>query len=584
MRCQIAGHRVLWWDKPQENGKPRRAGEGLVPKIKDFNEIKSKWLDAADLIYVPDNVKYIDMLEPYRLRGYPIFNANMDAAKLEIDREAGQAAMRKGGIATIPSKTFHDYKDAIRYVEKEGKAFVSKPSGDADKALSYVARDAADMIFMLERWDKNPEYRKMARKDGFIIQEKIDGIEMAVGGYFGPHGWNEIFFENFEYKKLMTGDLGVNCYSEDTEVLTSAGWKFWPDVTMDDEICTLRDGNVEFERPSLLTVGDDDKELIGWQSPYVDILVTPGHNMYVQDTHARKPFYFEPANVTELNNRHVLISHDVGVPKTKMYANLTPDMTYRQPYSGKVYCCTVTSHIIYVRRNGKACFLGQTGEMGTAVRPTKRSKLADMVLKPFTDQLHAMGYVGFVDNAVMIGKTDGKIYPLEFTISRDGWPIRHNIQSLLALDLDPAQWMLDLINGVDSLRVRDGMTSISVVVPLPPFPYQHVVGKDLDGIPLYNATDMMHVHLSEARLDKDVPVMVDGKVVRQPNLVATDVYPLVVTGVGKTINKARNDAYAAVKVIEIPNSPFYRTDIGNGRLTKQLPILKRHGFAKDWTM
>lgn len=433
MRCQIAGHTVIWWDKPQGNGEPRRAGEGLVPKVKDFNEVRRKWIDAADLIYTPDNVQYIDLLEPYRQRGYPIFNANAAAAKLEVDREAGQAAMRKAGLRTLQSKSFHDYQDAIRYVEKENRAFVSKPSGDADKALTYVANNAADLVFMLERWNKNPEYRKMAKKDGFILQEKIDGMEMAVGGYFGPHGWNEVFFENFEYKKLCVGDLGVN-----------------------------------------------------------------------------------------------------------------------------------------------------TGEMGTACRPVRKSKLAEMALIPFTRQLHEMGYVGFVDNAVMIEKTTGGICPMELTISRDGWPIRHNIQSLLAPDLDPAQWMLDLVNGVDSMRVRKNVCSVSVVMPLPPFPYQHVVGKDVDGIPLYNATDMSHVHLSEARLEADVPVMADGKVERRPNLVATDVYPLVVTGTGETITGARKSAYSAVKKIKIPNSPFYRTDIGNGRLIAQLPALQKFGFAKDW--
>jgi len=433
MRCQIAGHKVIWWDKPMSNGKPRRAGEGLVPKVKNFGEIRAKWLDAADLIYVPDNVEYIDMLEPYRLRGYPVFNANAAAAKLEVERDAGQVAMKKAGMKILQSKAFRDYGEAIRYVEKEGKAFVSKPSGDADKALTYVANDAGDLIFMLERWNKNPEYRKMAKKDGFILQEKIDGMEMAVGGYFGPHGWNETFFENFEYKKLCTGDLGPN-----------------------------------------------------------------------------------------------------------------------------------------------------TGELGTAVRPVRKSKLAEKALLPLTAQLHELGYVGFVDNAVMIEKTTGEICPMELTISRDGWPIRHNIQSLLAPDLDPMQWMVDLINGVDSLRVRKDATSVSVVVPLPPFPYQHVVGKDLDGIPLYNATDMGHVHLSEARLEADVPVMVDGKIKRIPNLVATDVYPCVVTGLGKTIEEARKSAYAAVKQIRIPNSPFYRTDIGAGRLLKQLPALKRFGFATSW--
>lgn len=431
IRCQLAGHECKWYDRTNDSGEPRRAGEGIITKIQNYQEIQRKWLDWADLIYLPDNTRYIDMLEPYRIRGYPIFGPGVEAAHLELDRQAGQDSMKKAGLNIIPGKTFHDYKDAIRYVEKEGTPFVSKPSGDADKALSYVGHDAADLIFMLERWNKNPQYRKMAKKDGFILQEKIEGCEMAVGGYFGPSGFCGPWIENFENKKLCNGDLGPN-----------------------------------------------------------------------------------------------------------------------------------------------------TGEMGTLVRPVRKSKLADLVLKPFAKQLKAMDYVGYVDCAVIIDKA-GEPWPLEWTM-RDGWPIRHNITSLFMGD--PAKWMLDLINGMDSIDSKDGTISVSVVMPLPPFPYQHVVGKDLDGIPIYHGTDLEHVHLSEARLERDVPMMIAGKIVRLPCYVATDVYPCVITGTGETISGARKSAYAAVKKVKIPNSPFYRTDIGAGRMVKQLPILQKFGYATGMEM
>ena len=55
---------------------------------------------------------------------------------------------------------------------------------------------------------------------------------------------------------------------------------------------------------------------------------------------------------------------------------------------------------------------------------------------------------------------------------------------------------------------------------------------------------------------------------------------MVVTGTGRTITEARRDAYAAVKKVKIPNSPFYRPDIGVGRMKKQLPELHKLGYAK----
>jgi phosphoribosylamine--glycine ligase len=268
----------------------------------------------------------------------------------------------------------------------------------------------------------------MCKKDGIIIQEKKTGMEMAVGGYFGPHGWNAWGFENFENKKLMNGDLG-------------------------------------------------------------------------------------PA----------------------------------------------------------------TGEMGTLVRPVKlaQSRLAQMVLLPFTKQLKALGYVGYVDNNCII-TDDGTPWPLEWTM-RDGWPLRHNVTSLVVGD--QAQWMLDLVQGRDTLKVQDAC-SISVVMPLPPFPYQHVVGKDVDGVPIYGWRDREQIHLSEARLEAEVPTMMGDKLVRIPGMVCTDVYPLVITGTGQTISGARRSAYAAAKRVKIPNSAFYRTDIGVGRMVKQLPKLQKLGYAR----
>src|ERR1700746_2506287 len=205
MRCQRAGHSVQWWDKTTDKGERPQAGDGIVPKIEDFGSLARKWLDWADIIWLPDNCYYLGFLEPYRLKGYPIFGPSEEAARLELDRQAGQDAMRKAGMKVIESKKFHDYKEAIAFVEKHQKPFVSKPCGGAgekDKARSYVAKHVDELISMLQRWDRNPEYRAEARANGFILQEKVDGTEMAVGGWFGPGGWSKWFLQNFEHKKM----------------------------------------------------------------------------------------------------------------------------------------------------------------------------------------------------------------------------------------------------------------------------------------------------------------------------------------------------------------------------------------------
>ena len=426
MRAKMAGWTVKAYTKPRKGGEQDISGRGLVDLITDFNEIRTKWLDWADLIYLSDNTRWLDMLEPYRLQGYPILAPGTEAAEMELNRATGQKAMKDAGIKIMESKAFSDYDSAIEFVKKHPTFLVSKPSGDANKALSYVASDAADLVYMLTRWKSREDLRKAARTEGFILQERKYGIEMAVGGWYGPGGWSQWFYENWEYKKLMDGDLGV-----------------------------------------------------------------------------------------------------------------------------------------------------ATGEMGTLSRMTRKSKLAEQVLLPIGPMLDKLGYVGYIDNNCIIDK-DGP-WPMEWTM-RDGWPTKHNISAHVK-NADPIQWQLDLLNGRDTMECVEGEICISVVVALPDFPYSRITNKDLCGIPVRGAEDMNHIHLCEVMLG-EAPTMVGDKVVMLPGYVTCGDYTMVVTGTGMSITAARRSAYQAVEKVKIPNNPFYRLDIGAGRMKKQLPELHKLGYAK----
>ena len=431
MRCQDWGHDLVYYDKPRKDGSMRLAGKGIVPKLVDYDLLRTRYLDWADLIFLPENFGFVQVLEPYRERGYPIFGCNVAAKEWELDRTVGQQVMAKAGLNVIPGAEFHDYDTAARFIEKHPTYLVSKPSGDADKAMSFVADDAASLVYMLtERWKKNPKYVADARKDGFILQEKKHGVEMAIGGWFGPGGWSKWFNLNAEFKKLCNGDLGCN-----------------------------------------------------------------------------------------------------------------------------------------------------TGEMGTLNAYVADEKLVEVALKPVTKQLKAIEYVGYVDINGMIDDK-GEFWGFEWTM-RPPWPGFHNLMALH--EGDPAQWMLDLLMGRDTLQVKEGQCCVSVVLALHPFPSDDLLDEKHHGTPIYHAGDREHVHLSDAMLAEDVPVQVDGAVVRMPHYVATGAYVAVITGTGQTITGARRSAYAAIKKIKIPESPLWRTDIGSGRLIEGLPKIQKHGYAKSFT-
>jgi len=420
-QCLEVGHEVRMWCGPRKDGTRCDVGDGIVQRV-------PRWephMDWADLIFLTDNAKEIEKLEPYRKKGYPIFGPGVEAAKLELDRDAGQQAFKKAGIDIMESIEFNDYDKAIEYVKKTMKRYVSKPSGDADKALSYVSKSPADMIFMLQRW------KEMGKnKSPFILQEFNPGIEMAVGGWFGPVGWSKWFCENFEHKKLMAGDNGVN-----------------------------------------------------------------------------------------------------------------------------------------------------TGEMGTCLKYVEHSKLADEMLLPLTGMLKKMNYVGYVDVAVIIDK-EGKPWPLEFT-TRPGWPC-FIIQTALHLG-DPAQWMLDLIEGKDTLEVLEGEVSTGVVMAIPDFPYGNKKKEEVSGFPIYGVEGFLHtdIHLCEVKMGK-APIEKDGQIVDGRMFVTAGDYILVATGTDYSVAGSAKRAYRALKKAEVPNSPMWRIDIGK-RLEKHLEEIQEHGYADGWS-
>ena len=201
IRCMAHGHEVKQWIKKALDGSESEVGRGIVPRVANWEA----YMNWADIIILSDNVHQMTKLEKYHKQGYPIVGSNNIGSDLELDRTFGMNILEKAGLDVIPSTCFEDYNSAIEFVKNNPIRYVSKPSGDADKALSYVSKSAEDMIFMLERWKS-----KGRNKQPFILQEFTPGVEVAVGGWHGPHGFNRAICENFEFKKLMSGNYGVN--------------------------------------------------------------------------------------------------------------------------------------------------------------------------------------------------------------------------------------------------------------------------------------------------------------------------------------------------------------------------------------
>ena len=215
-----------------------------------------------------------------------------------------------------------------------------------------------------------------------------------------------------------------------------------------------------------------------------------------------------------------------------------------------------------------------TGEMHTVCQYVETDKLADEMLKPMEATLLKAGHRG--DFAIGCGiDAKGKAWPFEFT-ARLGWPAFF-IQ-VASHKGDVAQWMRDLLDGKDSLKVsRD--VAIGVVLAQPRWPYGDTPPELACGNPISGAEDVWEdLHPAQMMVGKG-PVMEVGKVVDQETYQTSGDLVAVATGLGKTVSKAREAAEKVIDQVCFPNM-IVRNDFGLGQ-EQQLPKLHDFGYALD---
>jgi len=200
-----------------------------------------------------------------------------------------------------------------------------------------------------------------------------------------------------------------------------------------------------------------------------------------------------------------------------------------------------------------------TGEMGTVNAAFAKSPFADAVLLPLTEHLRSHKYVGFI-NLNCIVANNGKVYPLEFTC-RPGWPCFQ-----LQLSINKGDFVQNLYEN-RAPKFKFNTITTGVVLAIPDFPYSHLTGKEVNGIPVFGfEDDNGHHHPYMMKKDRT------GQWVTAGDNICT------ITGHGRTIKEATDNAYENVKEIHIPNSMMFRVDIGY-KLEKILPKLQKHGYG-----
>ncbi|MCD6093400.1 MAG: ribonucleoside triphosphate reductase [Candidatus Omnitrophica bacterium] len=129
--------------------------------------------------------------------------------------------------------------------------------------------------------------------------------------------------------------LQGECYSKDTEVLTDSGWKYFYKVKKDDKIFTLNNqtNEIELQSPIKFYKFDYSGELYNFKSKKMDLLVTPNHNMVVDQysPYCKKGRYRRKiVKAKDFNaNEHNIPKHSVWKGKERKWFIL-PEIKIKQ--------------------------------------------------------------------------------------------------------------------------------------------------------------------------------------------------------------------------------------------------------------
>lgn len=102
----------------------------------------------------------------------------------------------------------------------------------------------------------------------------IDNLCKCIYGYLKQNKKPMITVDQVKEK--------FGCYDKETEVLTRDGWKFFRDVTKEDEIATLQDGKyLVYYKPTDIISYRYNGKMYYLNARGINLLVTPNHNLYV---------------------------------------------------------------------------------------------------------------------------------------------------------------------------------------------------------------------------------------------------------------------------------------------------------------
>ncbi|MFB6352785.1 MAG: phosphoribosylamine--glycine ligase [Halobacteriales archaeon] len=200
------GHEVQYYVAAESD---RAIADGFVPKTDDWRA-EVDWADVVvfDDIWVGNEVGTGAIADELRADGHAVVGGTPNTDRLEDDRGYAMDVLEEHGVEVLPHRVFRDFGAGIQHVRDHPAPYVIKPLGEVQnvKRLLYVGRedDGSDVVDVLRAYERAWGHRMK----GFQLQRRVEGVEIAVCGFFNGERFVEPVNVNFEHKKLFPGNIG----------------------------------------------------------------------------------------------------------------------------------------------------------------------------------------------------------------------------------------------------------------------------------------------------------------------------------------------------------------------------------------
>ena len=174
-----------------------------------------------------------------------------------------------------------DYGEIAAYLrEVGGEAWLERlDRGDLDNDAQNLAEFAGRYCYRSWEPGLNPNVTRIRTDQAKYLENILASAHGSV-------------LEHVTFTFVLHNVSRVCCYDDDTEVLTTEGWKPWPKVDGSEIFGTLNPetGELEYQKATEVFHGEYQGPMYRVRSEQVDLLVTANHRMWVQrfDTQAAK--------------------------------------------------------------------------------------------------------------------------------------------------------------------------------------------------------------------------------------------------------------------------------------------------------